>query len=76
MHFMHQMVIHNVTKLLPLTSQTKLAISVTVTLTLNLTLNLNLIVTVCLTVTLTRTVLNNNISVHTVDTHKKVPRDL
>jgi len=32
-YFIHQMAIHNATKLLPLTSQTKLTLTVTLTLT-------------------------------------------
>jgi len=32
-YFIHQMAIHNATKLLPLTSQTKLTLAVTLTLT-------------------------------------------
>jgi len=46
------MAIHNATKLVPLSSQTKLTVSITETLTLNLTLTIYLTVTVGLTRTI------------------------
>jgi len=66
------MALHNASKLVPLTSQTKLTASVTVSLTVDLTLTLNLTLAVTVGLTLTVTVLNRNISAHIVDIHKKV----
>ena len=55
----HQMVIHNATKLVPLTRKTKLTLTVTVSLTLTQTPTINIILYVQ----------NRNIYVHFVDTH-------
>ena len=60
------MVRHYATKLLPVSSQTRLTLTVTLTLTDTVTLTLTP------TQTLTLTLLNCNICVQFVDTHKKV----
>jgi len=61
---MMMMMIHNATELVPITSQTKLTMSITVTLYLTLTPNLTLTVTVGLNLA----PLNRNICAHIVDT--------